>query len=58
MADRQTRTPELRVRTPAQELLDALGPVERFHDTEEVGAFGLPSSARSRATQHITLDEV
>ncbi len=31
------------VRTPAEELLDALGPVERFHDTEHLGAFGLPS---------------
>ena len=43
MADRQTRTPPLLARTPAQELLDALGPVERFHDAAETGAFGLPS---------------
>ena len=43
MADRSTRTPLLRARTPAQELLDELGPVERFHDLEEFGAFGLPS---------------
>ncbi len=43
MADRSTRRPPLRARTPAQELLDELGPVERFHDLEEFGAFGLPS---------------
>ena len=43
LGDRQTRTPQQDARTPAQELLDALGPVERFHDAEHVGAFGLPS---------------
>ncbi len=45
MADRQTRSPQLRAQTPAQELLEALGPVERFHDEHGVGAFGLPSGA-------------
>jgi len=40
---RQTRSPDLNPLTPAQELLEGLGPVERFHDMESVGAFGLPS---------------
>jgi hydrogenase small subunit len=43
LGDRRTRDPHLEPRTPAQELLDALGPVQRFHDAEDVGAFGLPS---------------
>jgi hydrogenase small subunit len=43
LGNRATRDPTLRARTPAQELLDALGPVDRFHDAEGVGAFGLPS---------------
>ncbi len=29
--------------TPAQRLLDALGPVERFHDAGQVGDFGSPA---------------
>jgi hydrogenase small subunit len=29
--------------TPAQRLLEALGPVERFHDREELGDFGMPT---------------
>jgi len=32
-------------RTPAQELLDLLGPVTSFHDTSHLGKFGLPSGA-------------
>ncbi len=43
LGDRQSETPDLNPKTPAQELLEGLGPVERFHDTSEVGAFGLPS---------------
>src|SRR5688572_7329869 len=31
--------------TPAQQLLDVLGPVERFHDQEELGDFGMPARA-------------
>jgi len=30
-------------RTPAQKLLDALGPVNRFHDPAELGDFGMPT---------------
>ena len=30
-------------RTPAQQLLDELGPVERFHDPAELGDFGMPA---------------
>jgi len=45
MAERQTRNPPLVARTPAQELLDVLGPVHEWHDLEEVGAFGMPSGA-------------
>ena len=43
MADRQTRTPRQIDRTPAQELLEELGPVDRFHDYEELGDFGMPA---------------
>jgi hydrogenase small subunit len=32
-------------RSPAQELLDMLGPVERFHDRAELGDFGVPARA-------------
>ncbi len=45
MADRQTRSPVREPRTPAQELLDELGPVTQFHDTSHLGAFGMPSGA-------------
>ena len=30
-------------RTPAEQLLDVLGPVDRFHDREELGDFGMPA---------------
>ncbi len=30
-------------KSPAQRLLDALGPVDRFHDHREVGDFGMPT---------------
>ncbi len=29
--------------SPAEELLEVLGPVERFHDREEIGDFGMPA---------------
>ena len=29
--------------TPAQQLLELLGPVDRFHDPEELGDFGMPT---------------
>ncbi|MFN2489512.1 MAG: hydrogenase expression protein HypE [Actinomycetota bacterium] len=29
--------------TPAQRLLEVLGPVDRFHDTDEIGDFGMPT---------------
>ncbi|MDQ3326302.1 MAG: hypothetical protein M3529_11445, partial [Actinomycetota bacterium] len=45
MADRQTRSPSLDARTPAAELLETLGPVEAYHDTTDLGAFGMPSGA-------------
>ncbi|MGI8676866.1 MAG: hypothetical protein ACR2JT_08050 [Nocardioidaceae bacterium] len=45
MADRSTRSPVRNPRTPAQELLDELGPVTQFHDTTHLGAFGMPSGA-------------
>jgi hydrogenase small subunit len=32
-------------RTPAQQLLDVLGPVDRFHDREALGDFGMPARA-------------
>ena len=32
-------------RSPAQELLDILGPVNRFHDRAELGDFGVPARA-------------
>src|ERR671923_3056082 len=32
-------------RTPAERLLDALGPAERFHDPAELGDFGMPARA-------------
>jgi hydrogenase small subunit len=34
-----------RDRTPAARLLEALGPIDRFHDPEELGDFGMPSRA-------------
>ena len=42
MANRHTG---IEARTPAQELLDLLGPVDSFHDTSHLGAFGMPSGA-------------
>ena len=45
MTDRDTRSPRPGSRTPAQELLDVLGPVDTFHDTADLGAFGMPSGA-------------
>jgi len=45
MANRQARSPQLDARPPAQELLDVLGPVKAFHDTTDLGAFGMPSGA-------------
>ena len=32
-------------RTPAERLLQALGPAERFHDPQELGDFGMPARA-------------
>src|ERR671936_1496961 len=32
-------------RTPAERLLEALGPPERFHDPQELGDFGMPARA-------------
>jgi hydrogenase small subunit len=32
-------------RTPAERLLEALGPAERFHDPAELGDFGMPARA-------------
>ena len=32
-------------RTPAQMLLDVLGPVDTFHDVSDLGSFGMPSGA-------------
>lgn len=32
-------------RAPAQRLLEVLGPVDRFHDTDEIGDFGMPGRA-------------
>ncbi|MFP5298999.1 MAG: hypothetical protein ACLGHL_08440, partial [Actinomycetota bacterium] len=32
-------------KTPAQRLLEALGPVDRWHDFDEIGHMGLPSRA-------------
>ncbi len=37
-----TRTP---AKTPAERLLEALGPVNRFHDPDELASFGMPSGA-------------
>jgi len=45
MTDRDTRSPRPDSRTPAQELLDVLGPADTFHDTTDLGAFGMPSGA-------------
>lgn len=45
MSERHTRSPELSRRTPAQELLDVLGPISGFHDRTHLGAFGMPSGA-------------
>jgi len=46
-------------RTPAQRLLDALGPVDRFGADEEVGAFGMPSgeTLESMLEPHTTASE-
>jgi hydrogenase small subunit len=33
------------VGTPAERLLETLGPVDRFHDPEELGDFGMPARA-------------
>src|SRR5919199_1575858 len=35
--------PRTTARTPAERLLEALGPVDRFHDPEELGDFGMPA---------------
>jgi len=35
-------------RTPAQQLLDLLGPVTQFHDKSHLGAFGLPSGGTTQ----------
>ena len=32
-------------RTPAEKLLEALGPIDGFHDVSHLGAFGMPSGA-------------
>ncbi len=45
MSDRHTRSDYPDSRTPAQLLLDALGPAEGFHDMSHLGAFGMPSGA-------------
>jgi len=45
MANRNTSTPSLDARTPAQELLEVLGPIDRYHDASHLGAFGMPSGA-------------
>src|SRR5665811_1753119 len=47
MVDRKDDAP---AGTPAQELLDLLGPVDTFHDTEHLGRFGMPSGAM---TEHM-----
>ncbi len=31
--------------TPAEQLLELLGPVDRFHDRSELGDFGMPARA-------------
>ena len=45
MAGRQSTSNGSAERTPAQELLDLLGPVTSFHDTSHLGRFGMPSGA-------------
>ena len=45
MAKRNTTNPPADARTPAQELLDVLGPVTQFHDLSGLGAFGMPTGA-------------
>jgi len=45
MSDRHTRSDHPDSRTPAQLLLDALGPAEGFHDMSHLGAFGMPTGA-------------
>jgi hydrogenase small subunit len=45
MSDRHTRSDHPDSRTPAQLLLEALGPAEGFHDMSHLGAFGMPSGA-------------
>ncbi len=45
MAGRHTSSNGSAERTPAQELLDLLGPVTSFHDTSHLGKFGMPSGA-------------
>ncbi len=39
---------DVRARTPAQQLLDVLGPIGEFHDKSHLGAFGLPSGGTSQ----------
>ncbi len=38
-----TRNGAAPVRTPAEELLDLLGPVEHYHGDHDLGAFGMPA---------------
>ncbi len=45
MSDRSTKPSPSAARTPAADLLDVLGPVDRFHDTSHIGAFGMPAGA-------------
>jgi len=50
MAARDTRDPELEKRTPAEELLEVLGPIRGFHDSTHLGRFGMPSG---ELTEHM-----
>jgi hydrogenase small subunit len=45
MADHRNGSLQLDVRTPAEKLLEALGPIVGFHDVSHLGAFGMPSGA-------------
>jgi len=45
MAGRHSSSNGSAERTPAQDLLDLLGPVTTFHDTSDLGMFGMPSGA-------------
>ncbi len=47
MVDREGTAPAA---TPARQLLDLLGPVDTYHDTEHLGRFGMPSGAM---TEHM-----